>query len=155
MFCFSDNNEEATMKFAYNNIWIMIVAAVGVIVLSITLSCFEKPRRVHPWNLILLATFVVLMSVMLCFGVLSYKTESIIMAVGMTLVISFGLTLFAMQTKIDFTIYYQFAFVALLLLMLFGILASIWHTRLGEIGIGVAGALIFSFVSDFSFHSVD
>lgn len=135
------------MKFASDNIWIMITAAVGVIVLSITLSCFEKPRRVHPWNLILLATFVVLMSIMLCFGVLAYKTESIVMAVGMTMVISVGLTLFAMQTKIDFTVYYQFAFVALLLLMLFGMLSAFFHSRMAELGIGVAGALIFSFVS--------
>ena len=125
----------------------MIVAMVGVIVLSITLSCFEKPRRVHPWNLILLALFVVLMSIMLCFGVLAYKSESIVMAVGMTMAISVGLTLFAMQTKIDFTIYYQFAFVALLILMLFGILAGFFYSRMAEIGIGVAGALIFSFVS--------
>lgn len=135
------------MKFANNNYWIAVVAMVGTVVLAITLSCFEKPRRSHPWNLILLATFVVLMSILLSFGVLAYKSESIVMAVGLTMAITVGLTLFAMQTKIDFTVCYQFAFIALLLLMLFGILAAFFHSRMTELLIGAVGALIFSFVS--------
>lgn len=47
------------------------------------------------------------------------------MAVGVTALVAFGLTIFAMQTKLDFTMCNAGLFVCLFVLIIFGFLAAI------------------------------
>ena len=69
----------------------------------ITLVCFEKPRRTAPLNIILLGVFTLCEGFML--GTIStiYSVDAILIAVGITSGVAFCLTVFAFQTKIDFT----------------------------------------------------
>ena len=134
--------------WAVNNVWLLIVGVVVMLTLTIVLTCFEKPRRTHPHNLILLTIFSLSTTIVVCYGTMAYTTSSIALAAGVTLAITVGLTIFAIQTKIDFTVCYQFAFVASLLLMIFGMSFWFFRNNVMELVYGILGAMLFSFVSD-------
>lgn len=79
--------------------------SLGVLLVTmITLACCEGVRRKAPMNFIVLAIFTLAESFML--GVISsrYTGEEIFLAVGITAAVCLALTLFAFQTKIDFTV---------------------------------------------------
>jgi FtsH-binding integral membrane protein len=73
-----------------------------------------------------------------------YKTESVLIAVAMTAVVCIGLTIFAMQTKIDFTPLSGIMFVAVLILMVMGIILMFWKVAFLKTLYAAFGALIFS-----------
>lgn len=83
---FRDNDPKGYQTWAVNNYWLLIVGMVGMIGLAITLSCFEKPRRTHPTNLILLTIFSLATTIVTCYGTMSIDTPSIALAAGLTLV---------------------------------------------------------------------
>lgn len=130
-----------------DNFWLFIASMVMVFAFAIILSCFEKLRRTTPWNYICLGIFTVSMTVMLCFCVATLDTEIVMYAVGITFAVFIGLTIFAFQTKIDFTVYYQMAFILLWCLILYGILGLIIRNQWVNLVYSLAGALIFCFVS--------
>lgn len=66
------------------------------------------------------------------------------LAVGITTAICLGLTIFAFQTKIDFTGLHAVLFVAVLVLIVFGIIAAIWNGKIMTLVYAALGALIFS-----------
>lgn len=74
-----------------------------------------------------------------------YDVDAILIAVGCTAAVTLGLTLFAFQTKIDFTACGGF-FLALLLILCVGGIVMIFvpSTKYTMIGFGAAGALVFS-----------
>merc|ERR1712217_747063 len=81
-----------------------------------------------------------------------YTQESVLIALGVTTVVVFGLTLFACQTKVDFTGCGPYLFVALLCLMAFGFFMWLGSFFLSpasmqtmNIMYASAGALIMSF----------
>lgn len=66
------------------------------------------------------------------------------MAVVLCAVICFGLTIFAFQTKIDFTVMGGILFVSVLILFIFGLLLLFWHSNVANLVYSCLGALIFS-----------
>src|SRR5579863_9223974 len=75
------------------------------------------------------------------------RQEIVIIGFGATLVICLGLTLFAFQTKIDFTLTSGILFVALLTFVLFGIMTAglrFHYETLNIVYCGL-GVLIYSF----------
>lgn len=66
------------------------------------------------------------------------------MAVGCTAAVCFGLTIFAFQTKWDFTMLNGILFVAAIVLLLFGIIAMIFPGKVIILIYSSLGALIFS-----------
>jgi len=140
VFVFSDG-----MKgFARANSWLVWVAFGATFVVMIMLACCGDLRRQTPHNYILLFLFTLAESFLL--GVISsmYKTEAVFIAVVITAIVCLALTLFAFQTKIDFTVFNGIAFVAVLVLMVFGICVSIWPNRTAMLIYSALGALIFS-----------
>ena len=67
------------------------------------------------------------------------------MAVGITAVICFALTMFAFQTKYDFTGAGTYLFIAAIVLMLAGFLSIFFYSQIWSIIYGSFGALLFSF----------
>ena len=69
----------------------------------ITLACCSGVRRNYPVNLVFLGIFTVCEGLLL--GTISsyYDVDAVLIAVGTTAGVSLGLTIFALQTKIDFT----------------------------------------------------
>lgn len=121
----------------------------GALVLSlvclIALSCCGSLRRRHPHNLIFLGVFTVCEGFVLGCASARFTKDEIMMAVGICVAVTFALTLFAFQTKIDFTMMGGFLFVGLIVLMLFGFLTIFFHDRILNIVYSSLGALLFSF----------
>ena len=71
----------------------------------------------------------------------------VMIAVGVTVVVVLGLTLFAFQTKWDFTGAAPYMMVALLCLLMFGLIGGIWLRRYWTFNIiyAILGTLLFSF----------
>lgn len=79
--------------------------AFGVLLVTmIAMACCESLRRKSPMNFIFLGIFTVAQSFVL--GVVSstYASTEVFMAVGITAAVCLALTIFAFQTKIDFTV---------------------------------------------------
>lgn len=73
-----------------------------------------------------------------------YFYFQVLMAVGLTAAVCLGLTLFAFQTKWDFTVMGGVLFVAVIVLMLFGIVAIFVKGKTITLIYASLGALIFS-----------
>merc|ERR1719491_67699 len=115
--------------------------------------CSPNTMRTTPTNYILLTVFTLCESVMVGFISLAYTKESVLIVLGITAFVVFGLTLFACQTSIDFTGMGPYLFCAVLVLMGFGFLVSMigWLSLASHkafqgmrLVYAVGGALIFS-----------
>ncbi|CAG7699652.1 unnamed protein product [Allacma fusca] len=114
--------------------------------LTLAMVCCDRARRKFPLNFILLFLFTVIESFLV--GAVSsfYQAESVLLAAGITVVICFSLTVFAFQTKIDFTGWGPYLFVSTIVLFLFGIAAALLSSILPVMHTLYAclGALLFS-----------
>lgn len=83
--------------------WFHTAAFAFAFVILIAITCMDKLRRKHPHNLIILFAFTIAESLMLAAITVMFETRTILYAGGMTVVICLALTLFAFQTRYDFT----------------------------------------------------
>lgn len=109
-----------TQQWVLRNTWLWFTSLIVLLVTMIVLACCEGVRRKSPGNFILLFLFTGAMSFMM--GVMSANFEifEVMLAIGVrnsflrstvlqifyfqiTVVITFSLTIFAFQTKWDFT----------------------------------------------------
>ncbi|KAL6571470.1 hypothetical protein OROHE_003113 [Orobanche hederae] len=125
--------------------YIMIAIMIVTFILCIMMHCFSQR---HPWNYILLFLFTLAMACTVGAASTQRKGETVLLAAGLTLVVTVGLTLFtfvAAKRGCDFSFMGPFLFCSLLLLIAFGIIRIIFPMgRLGEQVIGCIGALIFA-----------
>lgn len=120
------------------------VCFVATIVLIISMACCTNVRRKAPMNYIFLFLFTLAEGFVLATAASTYQVEEVLLAVGITAAVCLGLTLFAFQTKWDFTGLHSILFVAVLILLIFGIIAAIWHGKTMSLVYASLGALIFS-----------
>lgn len=117
---------------------IMIVCLIGM-------ACCEGVRRSFPTNVIFLGIFTGAEGFMLGTLCAHFDVDAILIAVGITAGVTFGLTVFAFQTKIDFTACGGCLCAMLMMLFMAGIFLAIFGTsKITMIAYGTAGALIFS-----------
>uniref|UniRef100_A0A8C7PG48 Protein lifeguard 2 n=1 Tax=Oncorhynchus mykiss TaxID=8022 RepID=A0A8C7PG48_ONCMY len=118
----------------------------------ITLVCCPGPRRQFPWNLILLAVFVIYLSTHLSniyFPFNSYyNTKSVVMCLGITAMVCLTVTLVSFQTKFDVTSCQGVLFSFCMVMMVSGLVLAI-ALPYGYVpwvhGVyGVLGALLFT-----------
>jgi FtsH-binding integral membrane protein len=131
-------------SFAKENVFLLtIVPMIALPLTIIPLACSQDLRRRVPHNFILLGIFTFAES--LTIGVLvAWSPGVALRAFIITTAMVFGLTLFAFQTKIDFTILNGFMFCALLIFSVVGLLMLFFPTgRLNTVYAGF-GVLIFS-----------
>ncbi|MBN3291655.1 LFG1 protein, partial [Polypterus senegalus] len=124
--------------------WTYYVSYAVFFVVLIVLSCCGEFRRQHPWNLIALSILTLSMSYMVGMIASFYDTDSVIMAVGITVVVCFTVVLFSLQTKYDFTSCRGVLFVCLIVLLVFGILAIFIQNKILQIVYASLGALLFT-----------
>uniref|UniRef100_T1KDA5 Uncharacterized protein n=1 Tax=Tetranychus urticae TaxID=32264 RepID=T1KDA5_TETUR len=129
--------------FAVRNSWMLFVALGFSLVSLITLACCGV-HRTYPSNLICLGIFTLAESVTIGFSTVFKNAEIVLYAVIITAVIVISLTLFAFQTKVDFTVFNGILFVCLLVLMLFGILLIFIRGKTMMLIYSALGALLFS-----------
>jgi len=130
--------------YVYNNMWIFWASFVATIVLVISLACCSSVRRKSPMNFIFLGLFTFCEGILLGVVASMYGQESVIIAVGITCGITLALTIFAFQTKFDFTTCGGFLLVVLIVFILVGfLLPFLGPAYYARIGYGAAGAAIF------------
>lgn len=131
--------------FAAKNSWVLILALVLSLVMMFSLVCVPSLRRKSPHNFIFLGVFT------LCEGYLvgaicsTYDVVEVLIAVGVTAGVVLALTVFAMQTKIDFTAWGGALLCVLVVFVLVGFVAAFFpQTRTVRLVYAGVGAIIFS-----------
>ncbi|XP_016990503.1 protein lifeguard 1 isoform X2 [Drosophila rhopaloa] len=94
---------EPTKHFVQSNLIVVFVAMIVNIVVLIMIVCVESVRRKHPVNLIFLAIFTFTMSLLLGTASSLMDSNLVLVAVGITAVLVIALSVYAMQTKYDYT----------------------------------------------------
>jgi len=135
---------ESVKLYTSQNIWVFWTAFFISIGFLIGLTCCGDVRRKSPHNMILLSGFTVAEGLMLGVACSTYTAESVLMAVGICALVVLGLTIFALQTKIDFTMCNGILFVLVLCLMIFGIFCAIFPSNIMNVVYASLGAVIFS-----------
>ncbi|XP_047534777.1 protein lifeguard 1-like [Vanessa atalanta] len=135
---------EPTKVFVRNNSYLFWIAFVVLFVCLIAMACCTELRRQTPVNFIFLAIFTCAQSFLLGVTAGVYDASEVMIAVGITAAVCLGLTLFAFQTKFDFTVMGGALVAASMILLVFGILAIIFRSNILNILYAAAGALIFS-----------
>ena len=125
-----------------SNTWMMWVSLFGAI--GFMLLTFWK-RKSYPTNLLFLSGFTALEAYSISVITSFYDSKIVVEALIFTLGIFIALTLFACQSKYDFTSWMPYLFGALWVLIIFGFMSAFFpHTSGVELGYGIVAALIFS-----------
>lgn len=132
-------------NFAHRNSQLMIIPMVGTIVLVCIIACCENARRSSPTNIILLSIFTLFESILVGFISSVYKPKIVLLAVGLTAAIVIGLTIFAFQTKYDFTVCGGFLCIVLIIFTLGSLIGALFfRSDFGSFIIACFGAGIFA-----------
>jgi len=131
-------------EFCHENPWTWIVALIATFVLLIALACCPDVRRTWPTNIILLGLFTLFEGYLLGAISSAYEADAVLIAAGITAVVAFGLTVFAFQTKYDFTTCTGALLVCLIVLIVFGFLCAIIRSDILNLVYASLGALLFS-----------
>jgi protein lifeguard len=119
--------------------WTSLFGAIGLMLLT-----YWK-RKSYPMNLVFLAGFTALEAYSISVITSFYESRIVLEALILTLGIFVALTLFACQSKYDFTSWMPYLFGALWILIIFGFMAAFFpHGKTIELVYGVVAALIFS-----------
>ncbi|KAI9836941.1 MAG: hypothetical protein M1838_004944 [Thelocarpon superellum] len=122
--------------------WMMWTSLFGAI--AFMLLTFWK-RMSYPTNLLFLTGFTVLEAYSISVIVSFYESRIVLQALLLTLGIFIALTLFACQTKYDFTSWMPYLFGSLWALILFGFMAAFFpHNGVVELAYSGIAALLFS-----------
>merc|ERR1719189_1287630 len=121
------------------------IALVIMIVSLISLACCEGVRRKTPHNFIFLGLFTLAEGFMLGTITARYDIDEVMMAVGACAAITLGLTIFAFQTKIDFTAMGGVLLAVLICFIIFGLIAAFFPaSRTVKLVYASIGCIIFS-----------
>jgi len=122
--------------------WIALVISL---VALISLACCPDVRRKTPHNFIFLGMFTLAEGFLLGCVTATYNANEVLMAVGVTAAVVFALTIFAFQTKIDFTAMGGALLAVLVVFILFGFIAAFFpQSRTLNLVYAAIGAIIFS-----------
>ncbi|XP_055917048.1 protein lifeguard 1 isoform X4 [Eupeodes corollae] len=135
---------EPTKQWAYRNSWLFWVALAMLFITMICMACCEGVRRQTPTNFIFLGLFTLAESFLM--GVTSgrYKSDGVMIAIGITAAVCLALSIFALQTKYDFTMCGGVLLVAMVIFLIFGIVAIFFPGKVMTMVYSSCGALLFS-----------
>jgi FtsH-binding integral membrane protein len=135
----------AVSGFARENTWLLYTAMAFSFVMLITLACVPSIRRKSPHNMIFLGLFTVCEGWLVGAICSTYQVTEVLIAVGVTAGVVLALTVFAMQTKIDFTAWGGALLAVLVVFVLVGLVAAFFpQTRTVRLVYASVGAIIFS-----------
>ncbi|XP_073835699.1 protein lifeguard 1-like [Musca autumnalis] len=123
----------------------LIFVALGILlVISLLLSCCSDLRRKSPINYICLIIFTLAQTFLLAVVSCRYDTKVILMAAGSTALICVALSLFAMQTKWDFTPLRGVLLISLIVLLILGLLLYFFRSYMLMIIYCSIGVFVYS-----------
>ncbi|XP_037363703.1 protein lifeguard 1-like [Talpa occidentalis] len=126
------------------NAWFTYALLPAFFVILIILACCGKLRRQVPANYILLGLFTVLQGMLLGAVSVFYEVNEVLWATAATALVTLLLTLFALQTKWDFTLLNGALFVLLCVLVIYGILLLFIQTYWLHLIYAGLGTVLFS-----------
>ncbi|XP_041962155.1 protein lifeguard 1 [Alosa sapidissima] len=124
--------------------WFPLAMMPATFVLIMVLACCGEIRRKVPLNFIFLGLFTIVEGLMLGSVTVYYSAEAVLWAAGATAFVCFTLTLFAMQTKWDFTRCSGLLWALAWSLISFGILCAIFRSQYLNIVYACLGTSVFS-----------
>ncbi|KAM3955858.1 glutamate [NMDA] receptor-associated protein 1 isoform 2-T2 [Aphomia sociella] len=137
---------QPTKLWVHRNPGMFWVAFAVTFVTLIVMACCGDVRRKSPMNFIFLGIFTLAQSFLLGVASSVYDVDAVLMAVGITAAVCLALTLFALQTKWDFTVMGGILLCATVVLLIFGLVAIfIPRNNIVTLVYASLGALLFSF----------
>ncbi|CAF1027738.1 unnamed protein product [Rotaria magnacalcarata] len=124
--------------------WLYFTSYITFLVTYFALSCSKTAARTFPINLIFLSIVTLSMSYMMAMISAYYEIESVLIAIGITVFVFIGITLFSFQTKYDLTSCFGILFVMLLVLLCCGIVCIFTLSRIMFTIYAGLGAAFFS-----------
>jgi len=101
--------------------WMLGVSCAVTFVMICAMSCFREATRRFPTNYLCLFVFTTFEAVVVGLVSAGYTKGSVLICFGITAIIFFGLTIYAWNTKTDFTGLGPYLWGAMLSLMVFGL----------------------------------
>lgn len=136
---------QSVKEYAHQHQEMWWIALVMLFVALIALACCPDVRRKTPHNFIFLGMFTLAEGFMLGCVVSTYDVDEVLMAVGICAAVVFALTLFAFQSKFDFTAWGGALIAILMIFILFGFICIFLpKTRILYLVYASIGAVIFS-----------
>ncbi|XP_075169960.1 N-methyl-D-aspartate receptor-associated protein isoform X2 [Haematobia irritans] len=135
---------EPSKQYAMRHPSLFWIALAVLLVTMISMACCEGVRRKTPMNFIFLGLFTLAESFLLAMSASRFAPIEILMAVGITAAVCLALTLFAFQTKYDFTMCGGVLLVCMVVFVIFGIVAIFLPGKIMTLVYSSIGALLFS-----------
>ncbi|PAA67687.1 hypothetical protein BOX15_Mlig012724g1, partial [Macrostomum lignano] len=140
---------ESVKKWVHTNLLLYYISFGVFIVVYLVIMCCKSVRRRFPCNMICLSIFTLAFSYMTGCIASFYNTQGVLIAMGICSIICIAISIFAVQTKIDFTMCSGLILVISLVFILFALACSISYavvgaSRLLDCVYGGVGALVFS-----------
>jgi len=131
-------------QFFAQNLALYIIAIVTYLILTYAIFCYKSVRRNYPLNYICLAIY----TLAFCYAITGITgfthPDDVLLAAGATAVATIALTLYAFYTKRDFTYCGGLLFVILFSLILVGVVAIFVRSKILEVLLSTAFALLYS-----------
>jgi FtsH-binding integral membrane protein len=118
---------------------LMYLSIFSILVSSCCLFGFYEKIKIYPYNYLYVSFFTVMMSYSLGIVGAMYNPQALLLSGLSTSGIFSGLTLYAFQTKVDYTIYGNIAIILLFGLLFFGILISFFQIQMLQLLYSVGG----------------
>ncbi|XP_037043404.1 protein lifeguard 1-like [Bradysia coprophila] len=135
--------EKNTLSMVQNNLFLLFVAIIVTFAALIAMACVESVRRTAPTNMIVLGIFTLAETYLVGASTIRFDPEDVLLAIGVTAAVCIGLTIFAFQTKWDFTMLGGVLFVGLIVLILFSFIAMFFPGRIMSLVYSSCGAMLF------------
>lgn len=123
----------------------IIIPFVVFVVLMFVTMCFQSLLRKYPLNLIILFSISSLLGLIFSSSIIYINAQILLLAIGVTCVIFLALTLFAFQTKFDFTGYGVYFFIAGIAFFLISLIGIFIKSRVFHLVLAYLGVVMFSF----------
>lgn len=94
---------KSTQLFLLENWWLSLVAGILLFSVSIVLGCSEKLRKSFPLNYALLLALTLTQSILLCYIVAAYETNSVFVGIFITCIVTGAVATLSASTTYDLT----------------------------------------------------
>ena len=132
-------------KFLLNHIGLIYLFLVLVVIISFIIQCFPYLVKTYPQNYIILFLFTLSESYLISFICAFSNHKIVFMAAFMTLIMCLSLTIYAINTKSDFTTKGGILFILGAGFFLFSIFGLFTDNKFFHILISTCGVILFGF----------
>ena len=124
---------------------LMFPTVILLLIMTCMLSCYQDTLRVKPYSYIYLSVFTLLMSYMVGYTGIAYNLNTLLLSGISTLSIFSGLSIYAIQTKYDYTDKGGYLLAGLFGLIVLSLFVSFTNYNTLNIVYAVGGSVLFSF----------